>query len=230
MNSPRILYTYTDEAPALATFSLLPIIQAFARAAGVAIETRDISLAGRIVASFPEALPADKRGPDDLAELGEIAKTPDANIIKLPNVSASVPQLQAAIRELQQHGYSVPDYPEDPRNDSEKAIKATYAKVLGSAVNPVLREGNSDRRVASAVKAYARSHPHSMGAWSAASKTHVTHMSGGDFYGNEQGRGVAESGVLRIELTDRQGQTSVLKPAVKVAHHRPPQRRVSDFS
>src|SRR5687767_7644202 len=173
MTRAMILYTYTDEAPALATFPLLPIVQAFTRAAGVVVETRDISLAGRILASFPEDLPADRRRPDDLTELGEVAKTPDANIIKLPNISASIPQLQAAIRELQQHGYPVPDYPEDPRDDRQRDARVKYAKVLGSAVNPVLREGNSDRRVASAVKAYARSHPHSMGAWSRDSKTHV---------------------------------------------------------
>ena len=211
MTQPRILYTYTDEAPALATYSLLPIIQAFTRAAGVVVETRDISLAGRIIAAFPDELPPDRRRPDDLAELGEIAKTPDANIIKLPNISASIPQLQAAIRELQQRGYAVPDYPEDPRDDRQKAIKAKYAKVLGSAVNPVLREGNSDRRVASAVKAYARSHPHSMGVWSRDSKTHVTHMDGGDFYGNEQSAIIPDGGVVRIELIGADGSSSVLK-------------------
>jgi isocitrate dehydrogenase len=219
MSPARILYTYTDEAPALATYSLLPIIQAFTRAAGVTVETRDISLAGRILASFPDQLSPDKRRPDDLAELGEVAKTPDANIIKLPNISASVPQLQAAIRELQQHGYPVPDYPEDPANDREQAIKTTYARVLGSAVNPVLREGNSDRRVASAVKAYARSHPHSMGAWSRDSKTHVAHMTGGDFYGSEQSAVIAETGTLRIELSDAAGQTTVLKDGVTVDAH-----------
>src|SRR5688572_5666240 len=216
MSPARILYTYTDEAPALATYSLLPIIQAFTRAAGVTVETRDISLAGRILASFPDELPPDKRRPDDLAELGDVAKTPDANIIKLPNISASVPQLQAAIRELQQHGYPVPDYPEDPADDREKAIKAKYAKVLGSAVNPVLREGNSDRRVASAVKAYARTHPHSMGTWSRDSKTHVAHMTGGDFYGSEQSSVITETGTLRIELSDAAGTTTVLKEGVKV--------------
>src|SRR5688572_19995880 len=216
MSPARILYTYTDEAPALATYSLLPIIQAFTRAAGVTVETRDISLAGRILASFPDELPPDKRRPDDLAELGDVAKTPDANIIKLPNISASVPQLQAAIRELQQHGYPVPDYPEDPADDREKAIKAKYAKVLGSAVNPVLREGNSDRRVASAVKAYARTHPHSMGTWSRDSKTHVAHMTGGDFYGSEQSSVITETGTLRIELLDAAGKTTVLKEGVKV--------------
>jgi isocitrate dehydrogenase len=211
MSQPRILYTYTDEAPALATYSLLPIIQAFTRAAGVVVETRDISLAGRIIAGFPDELSPDRRRPDDLAELGEIAKTAEANIIKLPNISASIPQLQAAIRELQQRGYAVPDYPEDPRDERQKAIKAKYAKVLGSAVNPVLREGNSDRRVASAVKAYARSHPHSMGVWSRDSKTHVSHMDGGDFYGNEQSAVIAESGVLRIELIVADGTTGLLK-------------------
>ncbi len=219
MSPARILYTHTDEAPALATYSLLPIIQAFTRAAGVTVETRDISLAGRILATFPDELPPDKRRPDALAELGEVAKTPDANIIKLPNISASVPQLQAAIRELQQHGYPVPDYPEDPANDREKAVKAKYAKVLGSAVNPVLREGNSDRRVASAVKAYARTHPHSMGTWSRDSKTHVAHMTGGDFYGSEQSAVIAETGTLRIELSDAAGKTTVLKDGVKVDAH-----------
>src|SRR5678815_5030570 len=158
MSTAKILYTYTDEAPALATYSLLPIIQAFTHAAGVVVETRDISLAGRIIASFPDELSPDRRRPDDLTELGEIAKTAEANIIKLPNISASIPQLQAAIRELQQRGYAVPDYPEDPRDERQKAIKAKYAKVLGSAVNPVLREGNSDRRVASAVKAVSYTH------------------------------------------------------------------------
>ena len=219
MSPAQILYTYTDEAPALATYSLLPIIQAFTRAAGVSVDTRDISLAGRILASFPDDLPPDKRRSDDLAELGEVAKTPDANIIKLPNISASIPQLQAAIRELQQHGFPVPDYPADPSNEREKAIKAKYAKVLGSAVNPVLREGNSDRRVASAVKAYARAHPHSMGTWSRDSKTHVAHMTGGDFYGSEQSAVMAEAGTLRIELTNSSGQTTVLKDGVTVDAH-----------
>jgi isocitrate dehydrogenase len=212
-----ILYTYTDEAPALATFSLLPIVQAFTRAAGVVVETRDISLAGRILASFPDHLPPDKRRTDDLAELGEIAKTPDANIIKLPNISASIPQLQAAIRELQQHGYPVPDYPEEARDEQQKNIKAKYAKILGSAVNPVLREGNSDRRVASAVKAYARAHPHSMSPWTRDSKTHVAHMTGGDFYGSEQSAVIDDNGVLRIELIAADGTTTVLKDGITVA-------------
>jgi isocitrate dehydrogenase len=215
MTPARILYTYTDEAPALATFSLLPIVQAFTRAAGVIVETRDISLAGRILATFPDDLPPDKRRTDDLAELGEIAKTPDANIIKLPNISASIPQLQAAIRELQQHGFPVPDYPEEPRDQGQKNIKAKYAKVLGSAVNPVLREGNSDRRVASAVKAYARAHPHSMGPWTRDSKTHVAHMTGGDFYGSEQSAVIDGNSVLRIELIAADGTTTVLKDGIK---------------
>ena len=207
----KIIYTHTDEAPALATYSFLPIVRAFARAADVVVETRDISLAGRIVSQFPDYVDADKQISDDLAELGELATTPAANIIKLPNISASIPQLQAAIRELQQRGYAVPDYPEDPRDERQKVIKAKYAKVLGSAVNPVLREGNSDRRVAAAVKAYARSHPHSMGVWNSESKTHVAHMSSGDFYGNEQSAVVESAGVLRIELAGSDGVTTALK-------------------
>jgi isocitrate dehydrogenase len=214
--SATIIYTFTDEAPALATYSLLPIIKAFTRAAGVAVETRDISLAGRILAAFPDRLPPHRRQSDDLAELGQLAKTPDANIIKLPNISASIPQLKGAIKELQQQGYTVPDYPEDPRNDEEKAIKAAYAKVLGSAVNPVLREGNSDRRVATSVKEYAKRHPHSMGAWSKDSKSHVSHMSSGDFYANEQSVVVSAPGKVRIELTDTSGRTTVLKEGVAV--------------
>jgi isocitrate dehydrogenase len=217
MSTAKIIYTYTDEAPALATFSLLPIVQAFTRAAGVVVETRDISLAGRILATFPDYLPAERRRPDDLAELGELAKTPEANIIKLPNISASIPQLKAAIKELQAHGFPVPDYPEDPQTDAERQIKAKYGKVLGSAVNPVLREGNSDRRVATSVKQYARKHPHSMGKWSKDSKTHVAHMSGGDFYGSEQSAVIATNGTLRIEHVDAGGKTTVLKPAVAVA-------------
>src|SRR4026209_2264696 len=219
MTQPRILYTYTDEAPALATYSLLPIIQAFTRAAGIVVETRDISLAGRIPANFPEHLPADRRQADDLAELGELAKTPEANIIKLPNISASVPQLQAAIKELQGQGYKVPDYPENPKDDAEKQIKARYAKVLGSAVNPVLREGNSDRRVANAVKQYARKHPHSMGAWSPGSTTRVASMTQGDFYGNEQSAVLAKAGTVRIEHIDTAGKTTVLKDGIKVKYN-----------
>src|SRR5688500_2816180 len=217
MTPARILYTYTDEAPALATYSLLPIIQAFARVAGVAVETRDISLAGRILAGFPEDLPPSRRRPDDLTELGEVARTADANIIKLPNISASIPQLQAAIRELQQHGYPVPDYPEDPRDDRQRDVRAKYGKVLGSAVNPVLREGNSDRRVAAAVKAYARAHPHSMGAWARDSRTHVAHMTAGDFYGSEQAAVVTENSGLRIELARADGTATILKDGVAVA-------------
>src|SRR5688500_2063534 len=212
MSTAKIIYTITDEAPALATYSLLPIVQGFTHAAGVVVETRDISLAGRILAAFPEQLPPGQRQSDDLAELGELAKTPEANIIKLPNISASIPQLKAAIKELQQQGYGVPDYPEDPASDADKAIKGRYAKVLGSAVNPVLREGNSDRQVAASVKQYARSHPHAMGAWSRDSKTHGSSMSGGDFYGSEQSVLVAATGKLSIEFTDTAtGGSSVLK-------------------
>ena len=216
MSTAKIIYTHTDEAPALATYSLLPIVQAFTRAAGIVVETRDISLAGRVLAAFPESLTPERRQSDDLAELGELAKTPHANIIKLPNISASIPQLKDAIRELQQQGYAVPDYPEDPQDDAEKQIKAKYAKVLGSAVNPVLREGNSDRRVATSVKQYAKSHPHSMGAWSNNSASHVSSMTGGDFYANERSAVMSESGKLRIELTDSSGKTSVLKEGVAV--------------
>jgi isocitrate dehydrogenase len=216
MSDAKIIYTHTDEAPALATYSLLPIIRAMTKAAGVVIETKDISLAGRIIANFPDNLTAAQRQPDDLAELGALAQTPDANIIKLPNISASVPQLTAAIKELQDKGYKLPDYPEEPRNEAEAKIKARYAKVLGSAVNPVLREGNSDRRVAGAVKQYARKHPHSMGAWSASSKSHVAHMSDGDFYSSEQSAVIAKAGTLKIEHTDARGKKTVLKESVKV--------------
>ena len=212
----KIIYTLTDEAPALATYSLLPIIQAFTRAADVAVETRDISLAGRILANFPDALQPAQRVSDDLSELGELAKTPDANIIKLPNISASVPQLLEAVRELQSQGYALPAYPETPANDAEKATRARYAKVSGSAVNPVLREGNSDRRVAKAVKQYAKAHPHSMGKWSPDSKTRVAHMATGDFYGNEQSASIAKAGTVRIEHIDAAGKATVLKDGVKV--------------
>ncbi|MFY9329634.1 MAG: NADP-dependent isocitrate dehydrogenase [Georgfuchsia sp.] len=207
----KIIWTKVDEAPALATYSLLPIVQAFTSAAGVVVETRDISLAGRIIANFPENLTASQRIADELAELGELTQKPEANIIKLPNVSASLPQLKTAIKELQSQGYKVPDYPEDPKNDAEKEIKARYGKVLGSAVNPVLREGNSDRRAAASVKQYARNHPHKMGAWSADSKTHVAHMTGGDFYGSEKSVTVAEAGSFRIEFVGDDGKTTVLK-------------------
>jgi isocitrate dehydrogenase len=216
MNNDKIIYTLTDEAPALATYSLLPIVQAFTQAAGCAVETRDISLAGRILAQFPERLAKGQAAPDDLAELGEIAKTPDANIIKLPNISASVPQLQGAIKELQKQGFDVPDYPEDARDAAEKAVKAKYAKVLGSAVNPVLREGNSDRRVAASVKQYAKKHPHSMGRWSKDSKTHVSSMGGGDFYSSEQSAVVQKATKLKIELTSNRGEKTVLKEGIGV--------------
>jgi isocitrate dehydrogenase len=216
MSTAKIIYTHTDEAPALATYSLLPIVQAFTRAAGIVVETRDISLAGRILASFPESLPPERRQKDDLGELGALAKTPDANIIKLPNISASIPQLKEAIKELQKQEYGVPDYPEDPQSDAEKAIKASYAKVLGSAVNPVLREGNSDRRVATSVKQYAQSHPHAMGAWNSGSASHVSSMDRGDFYANEQSAVITQAGKLTIELTDANGKATVLKNGVAV--------------
>jgi isocitrate dehydrogenase len=185
-NTPKIIYTLTDEAPFLATQSLLPIISGFTGTAGIAVETRDISLAGRIIALFPERLQENQRIADDLAELGELATTPEANIIKLPNISASMPQLKAAIRELQGQGYALPDYPDDPQNAEEKGIKARYDRVKGSAVNPVLREGNSDRRAPVSVKNYARKHPHRMGAWSGDSQTLEAHLDGGDFYGSEK--------------------------------------------
>ncbi|WP_153557407.1 NADP-dependent isocitrate dehydrogenase [Roseimaritima sediminicola] len=207
----QIVYTLTDEAPALATRSLLPIIRAFTKTAGVSVELKDISLAGRILAAFPERLDEQQRRGDALAELGELAKTPAANIIKLPNISASIPQLTAAIAELQQHGYDVPDYPEDAEDEAAQEIRSRYAKVLGSAVNPVLREGNSDRRVAAAVKQYAKKNPHSMGAWSADSKTHVASMPDGDFYGSEQSHVMDAAGSVRIELVPREGETKETK-------------------
>ena len=212
----KIIYTQTDEAPMLATYSLLPIIKAFTDAAGVAVETRDISLAGRIIANFPDNLTDEQKQSDALVELGELAKTPQANIIKLPNISASIPQLQAAIKELQEQGYDLPDYPAEPNNDTEQALKDRYAKVLGSAVNPVLREGNSDRRVATAVKQYAKNHPHSMGAWSADSKSHVSHMDGGDFYGSEKSFIADQATDVRIEFVGQDGQTKVLKEKVSL--------------
>jgi len=208
---PKIVWTKVDEAPALATYSLLPIVQAFTKVADVAVETRDISLAGRILANFPENLTDAQRQSDDLAELGELAKKPEANIIKLPNVSASLPQLKAAIKELQSKGYNIPDYPEDPKTDAEKEVKARYAKVLGSAVNPVLREGNSDRRAAASVKQYARKNPHKMGGWSADSKTHVAHMAGGDFYGSEKSVTLSNAGAFRIEFVTPDNNVTVLK-------------------
>ena len=207
----KIIYTFTDEAPALATYSLLPIVEAFAGAADIAVETRDISLAGRILAAFADRLNADKRVEDDLAELAVLATKPDANIIKLPNISASVPQLRNAIAELQAQGYDVPNFPEDPRTEEEKDIRARYGKVLGSAVNPVLREGNSDRRAPAAVKAYARKHPHSMGKWSMASQSHADYMRGGDFFSSEQSVTMAEAGNVRIEFVGKDGKVEVKK-------------------
>ncbi|BBC27226.1 NADP-dependent isocitrate dehydrogenase [Pseudanabaena sp. ABRG5-3] len=212
----KITYTFTDEAPALATYSLLPIVQAFTKAADIEVELKDISLAGRIIANFPEYLTDAQRQPDALAELGDLAKTPDAYIIKLPNISASLPQLTAAIAELQAKGYNVPNYPADPQTEEEKAIKAKYSKVLGSAVNPVLREGNSDRRVALAVKEFAQKHPHSVGAWTKDSKSHVAHMTEGDFYGSERSVVIPKAGVVKIELITADGSTQVLKEKTTV--------------
>ena len=214
-NRSKIIYTFTDEAPALATYSLLPIIEAFTASADIAVETRDISLAGRILSSFPEQL-GDKAVADHLAELGALAVTPEANIIKLPNISASVPQLQAAIKELQAQGYNIPDYPETVTTDAEKETKARYSKVMGSAVNPVLREGNSDRRAPLSVKNYARKHPHKMGAWAADSKSHVAHMSEGDFYGSEKAALIEAPGSVKIELIAQDGTTTVLKEKTAV--------------
>ena len=211
----KIIYTFTDEAPALATYSLLPIIEAFTATADIAVETRDISLAGRILASFPEQLGA-KAVADHLAELGALAVTPEANIIKLPNISASVPQLQAAIKELQAQGFDIPDYPESVTTDAEKDVKARYSKVMGSAVNPVLREGNSDRRAPLSVKNYARKHPHKMGAWAADSKSHVAHMSEGDFYGSEKAALIEAPDSVKIELIAQDGTTTVLKEKTAV--------------
>jgi len=211
MSKSKIIYTLTDEAPMLATYSFLPIVKAFTTPAGIEMETRDISLAGRILSNFPEFLKEDQKIGDALAELGELAKTPEANIIKLPNISASIPQLAAAVSELQAHGYAVPNYPADPTNDEEKAIKASYAKVLGSAVNPVLREGNSDRRAPKAVKNYAKANPHSMGAWSADSKTKVAHMESGDFYGTEKSVTVENASQFKIEFVGTNGSVKELK-------------------
>ncbi|MDY4340386.1 NADP-dependent isocitrate dehydrogenase [Xanthomonas sp. LF07-6] len=215
-NTPKILYTLTDEAPYLATQSLLPIVAAFAGTAGIAVETRDISLAGRLISQFPEYLREDQRIADDLAELGQLATTPEANIIKLPNISASVPQLKAAIKELQQQGYALPDYVDEPKDEKEKEAKARYDKVKGSAVNPVLREGNSDRRAPASVKNYARKHPHRMGAWSAESKSHVAHMDAGDFYGSERSALIEQAGSVRIELVGKDGAVTVLKEKTAV--------------
>ncbi|GHW61955.1 isocitrate dehydrogenase [Vibrio cholerae] len=210
-NKPTIIYTITDEAPALATYSLLPIIQSFTASSGINVETRDISLAGRILANFPEHLTEEQRISDALTELGELAKTPEANIIKLPNISASVPQLKAAIKELQDKGYALPNYPEEPSSYEEEAIKATYDKIKGSAVNPVLREGNSDRRAPASVKNYAKKNPHSMGAWSKDSKSHVASMSDKDFFGSEKSMTVSGSTKVAIEFVGKEGAVKVLK-------------------
>jgi isocitrate dehydrogenase len=215
-HNAKIIYTITDEAPALATHSLLPVIEGFATAAGVAVETRDISLAGRILANFADCLKPEQVVPDALAELGELAKTPDANIIKLPNISASIPQMQACIKELQSQGFALPDYPEEARSEEERAIKARYDKIKGSAVNPVLREGNSDRRCAPAVKQYARNHPHRMGAWSADSKSQVASMPAQDFFANEQSLTLPEATTARIELHAADGSTTTLKDGLEL--------------
>jgi isocitrate dehydrogenase len=211
MTTQKIIWSKIDEAPALATYSLLPIVNAFTKAAGVVVETRDISVAGRIIANFPENLTESQKRPDELAYLGDLTQKLEANIIKLPNVSASIPQLVAAVKELQSQGYKIPDYPEDPKTDAEKALNARYAKCLGSAVNPVLREGNSDRRSAAAVKQYARKHPVKMGAWTADSKTHVSHMTAGDFYHSEKSVTMKKAGNVRFELVDKAGKVTVLK-------------------
>jgi isocitrate dehydrogenase len=207
----KIIYTKTDEAPALATRSLLPILRAFTSSSGIEFDLQDISLAGRIVANFPENLTDEQKQNDALTELGELAKTPAANIIKLPNISASIPQLQATIKELQDHGYDVPEYPQEPQGEAEEAVKARYARVLGSAVNPVLREGNSDRRVAAPVKTYAQANPHPMGEWTGEVKTHVSHMSEGDFFGSEQSHVMADAGSVQIILENPEGEITVLK-------------------
>ncbi|MUP37942.1 NADP-dependent isocitrate dehydrogenase [Labilibaculum euxinus] len=207
----KIIYTKIDEAPALATYSLLPIIKAFTKTSGIEIETKDISLTGRIIANFPENLTEEQRIPDYLAELGALSLTPEANIIKLPNISASIPQLQSAIAELQEKGYDIPTYPEEAKTDEDKALQVRFAKVLGSAVNPVLREGNSDRRAAGSVKQYAKNNPHRMGKWSADSKSHVSHMTEGDFYGSEKSVTMPKATNVRIEYVDNAGNTTVLK-------------------
>lgn len=212
----KIIYTKTDEAPALATYSLLPIVQAFTKPANVDLETKDISLAGRILSQFPEKLTAEQKVADSLAELGDLAKTPEANIIKLPNISASIPQLKAAIAELQKKGYDLPNYPDEPKTEEEKAAKATYDKVKGSAVNPVLREGNSDRRAPKAVKNYAKKHPHSMGEWKSDSKTHVATMGKDDFYSNEKSVTLSENTSVKIQLVNASGNTTVLKDDLKL--------------
>lgn len=216
ISKSKIIYTKTDEAPALATYSLLPIIRSFTSSAGIEVELSDISLAARILSVMSEFLPEEQRVPDALAELGALTQEPSTNIIKLPNVSASIPQLKAAIKELKSKGFDLPEFPEDPKTDEAKAIKASYGKVLGSAVNPVLREGNSDRRAPAAVKNYAKNNPHSMGEWSQASQTHVAHMRGGDFYSGEKSVTVSKAGHVKIEFTDKAGKVTVLKPKVEL--------------
>ena len=211
-----IIYTHTDEAPLLATYSFLPIIQAYAAKAGVEVETRDISLAGRIIAQFADVLTDEQRTDDALEELGRLALRPEANIIKLPNISASIPQLKAAVKELQEQGYDLPDYPENPKSDEDNNIRARYGKVMGSAVNPVLREGNSDRRAPASVKAYARAHPHRMGAWSPESKTNVATMGKDDFRSNEQSVVLDGDDTLRIEHEAADGTVAVLKESSPV--------------
>ncbi|MEK9712463.1 MAG: NADP-dependent isocitrate dehydrogenase, partial [Thalassolituus sp.] len=216
VNDPKIIYTETDEAPALATYSLLPIIQAFARSVGVDVETRDISLAGRILANFPEFLKEEQRIPDALAELGSMAGQPDANIIKLPNISASLPQLREAIKELRAKGFDVPVYPTNPATDEDRDVQARYDRIKGSAVNPVLREGNSDRRAPASVKEYARKNPHSMGEWSVDSKSAVAHMDHGDFYGSEKSLTLNDEDIVDIEFVDAEGNVTPLKEGLKL--------------
>ena len=216
MSKSKIIYTLTDEAPALATHSFLPIVQAFAGVCGVVVETRDISLAGRVISAFPEHLTDDQKISDDLAELGSLVNQPDANIIKLPNISASVPQLKEAIAELQSEGYRIPDYPDEINSKADKELRARFAKVLGSAVNPVLREGNSDRRAPNAVKQYAKKNPHSMGAWSPNSQTNVATMGDGDFCSNEKSVTIEKNGTVRIELVDTDGKVNILKDSIPV--------------
>ncbi len=216
MTDSTIIYTYTDEAPALATHSLLPVIEAYASTAGITVETRDISLAGRIISQFPDHLQEGQRLPDNLAELGTLTHDAAANIIKLPNISASIPQLKAAVAELQEQGYALPDYPDDPKTDAEREIRARYDKIKGSAVNPVLRQGNSDRRAPASVKGYARNHPHRMGAWSADSRTNIAHMTADDFRSTEKSAVIAADGALRLELHGDDGSTTVLRESVPV--------------
>lgn len=215
-DKPKIIYTLTDEAPLLATHAFLPIVRTFAGAAGIEVESTDISVSARILAAFPDRLTEEQRVPDTLAELGRLTQLPETNIIKLPNISASVPQLLAAIKELQGKGYAIPDFPDDPKTDEERDIRERYGKILGSAVNPVLREGNSDRRAPRAVKEYARKHPHSMGEWSMASRSHVAHMQHGDFYHGEKSMTLDKARNIRMELVTENGETIVLKPEVSL--------------